>query len=105
MSLSFAALATVAYVPPFVGVPAATAVGANGGGAVQTAVATAAGAGASTSFARVATLGYGTAAAAATATAAISTDGAVDSFSLLYYFTVPYIDVSSLSPSFDLDVH
>ena len=101
MSVSFAALATMAYVPPFAGVPAVTAAAGTAGGAVQTAVATAVG-GASTSFARVGTLGYGTAAAAATATAAISTDGAVDSFSLLYYFTVPYIDVSCPS-LFDQD--
>ncbi|SCZ88186.1 BZ3500_MvSof-1268-A1-R1_Chr2-1g04245 [Microbotryum saponariae] len=85
------------YVPPF-----AQTTAHHGGASASSAASAAASGGAtgtSISFAKIAT-GTATASSAAvkpTHTSIISTDGRIDSTSLLEYFTKPYIDAHSLS--------
>ncbi|SCV72183.1 BQ2448_4877 [Microbotryum intermedium] len=81
------------YVPPF-----AQTTARHGGASASSAAAAAGPTGTSISFAKIAT-GTATATAAGkpTHTSIISTDGGIDSTSLLQYFTKPYIDAHSLS--------
>lgn len=80
--MSAAVQATTAYVPPF----AAT---------TRSAIAAAGTAATTVSFASIGSLPGST--ATRTASVAINTQGVVDSSSLLYYFTIPYIQAHTLS--------